>query len=167
MRQFLGLLDLQYSSGGFSIESASAENVAFKLAAESMRLSDNFDPNWSERERSRKERYLKVFKGAVFCSGKLDSTESLRFSLLVLGLGMGAECWVGRKEIRHGKVCDSFSWTPVIPGQGRHRRRSGMAVWVFYRSSCGHPGKGTQALRGSVSSKVPAESEQWEWSLLV
>lgn len=92
MRQFLGLLDLQCSSGSFSIESASAGNVAFKLAAENMRLSDNFDPNWSERERSRKERYLEMFKGAVFYSGKLDSTESL-------GSGAGDGCRVlGGKE---------------------------------------------------------------------
>lgn len=34
---------------------------------------------------------------------------------------MGATLGVGRKEIRHGQVCDAVSWTPVIPGQGRRQ----------------------------------------------
>lgn len=92
VRQFLGLCICSILVGASALESASAGNVAFKLAAENMRLSHNFDPNWSEREISRKERYLKVFKGAVFYSGKLDSTESL-------GSGAGDGCRVlGGKE---------------------------------------------------------------------
>lgn len=34
---------------------------------------------------------------------------------------MGATLGVGRKETRHGKVCSTVSWTPVIPGQGRRQ----------------------------------------------
>lgn len=67
---------------------------------------------------------MKVVKGAIFCSGNLENTESLVF--LVPGLNWkpekdGYHVGVGRKEIRHGKVCGAVSWTPVIPGQGRRQ----------------------------------------------